>query len=1097
MKKKMFAVVSLITLLQMPMLFAQTAAQFANRNLKIVAETQGSRVVFKLQTPAGSDVLVAGPPRENNPAWKNTLRPEIWSRLSGKEEALVFTSFESAPRTRTLRFSASHKNLSLTREVSLVADYPAAYVVDKWRLGPAAKIEALLSSYNFVPRGKSFGEIQPLDFIWTPNLRPMPNDIIGDHVFRSPALMLQKDSVFVALIPDLQYLVKHRAMPLAMDFQLPQSPQPDSTAKNDSTRGGIAPVSDPADAAPLLSFGFWPWKTRDHVYYQPDSTQAPQLENAEISYAYYLWLDYRAVPFMRSTNPKSKIAPAAFRPVVDFLWEKFSPAYRDGNTGPLPATLDALAQRAWKQYAEQTWIETTLNGRPVGGMKSQRLAWSNQLPEEADNDIWFNSWFQTLRSAYGMYLYGKRNKDALLVQRAEKVLNLALSAPNEGGVFPSIYYFTKTKIDQPLSASVVKISKGKESEQVTHHWIGDEGWAGFGNDYNHTFDASWTGYWLLQWADLLPGRRQEILTFCRTYAEFLLKWQQTSGVIPSWFHRREHQPRQEFFQENAETAGSALFLAELYNRAPEPRYLAAAVKAMDYLTREILPRHKWFDYETFTSCSRKPFDFYDAVTGQFPQNTLSMNQAAQAYLALHKITGKADYLELGAHVLDYALLYQQVWSPPFLSRNVFGGFGVQNTDGEWSDARQAYFADTLLEYFEATNKRAYFERAIAAMRATFALFHRDTPRCYENWAHGGSDGPGGITGIHWGTGSAATSFELMRMRTGDAYIFLGEKPGAGGVNAVWIENLRVKGDTIRFNMFSSLGWGRRATVKFFEVPPGRYRVKINDDYMVPFTDKLLTRGIYMPLRRVAAATHQPPKNFYSHAPPPLQIGLQVAGAKPDFSAQLYHRLESSGSSPKSNFQAIPLQANPDRSAWTANLPASYKKEGARFQYYITWNRSGKTQRLPAATAAEEFYHGEVQAFMLADCGDDSEYYLGEEKDSWTSGFDGGSKALAGNRDRVADGGQWFSYAFPIQPTTQRIKITFSANGECRIAAGDSLLLDEGNAGRGEVTEHAFELANPALWASGKLILRFSDADPKDGWGPNVGWIKVEEMAGER
>jgi hypothetical protein len=194
---------------------------------------------------------------------------------------------------------------------------------------------------------------------------------------------------------------------------------------------------------------------------------------------------------------------------------------------------------------------------------------------------------------------------------------------------------------------------------------------------------------------------------------------------------------------------------------------------------------------------------------------------------------------------------------------------------------------------------------------------------------------------------------------------------------------------------------------------------------------------------------------------------------------------------------MPLQANPDRSAWVANLPASYKKEGTRFQYYITWNRNGKTQRLPAATVAEEFYLGEAQAFMLADCGDDSEYYLGEEKDSWVSGFDGGSKALAGNRDRVADGEQWFSYAFPIQPTTQRVKITLSANGECRVAAGDSLLLDEGDAGRGEVTEHVFELTNPARWAKGKLILRCSDADPKDGWGPNVGWIKVEEIAGER
>lgn len=1092
-KRPFFVVLSLVCLsVPLPLALTQTAAQLANRNLKIVGEPQGSRVVFKLQAPNGSDVLVAGPPRETNTSWKHVLRPELWSRLSGKDEPLFFTNVEHIARTRTLRFSGSTKNLTLTRDATLVAEYPAAYIVDKWRVGAAANIEALLSSFNFAPRGKSYADMQPLDFIWTPNLRPQPDDIIADHVFRSPALMLQKDSVFVALIPDVSYLVKHRAMPLAMDFQLPQPPPPDSSAQNDSTRPPPANLNNTMHAAPLLTFGFWPWKTRDHVYYQPDSAAAPRLQEMEISYAYYLWLDHRAAPVARVFAEKSKTSGAAFRRVVDFFWEKFSPVYRDGNVGPLPATLDALAQRAWKQYADLMWMETTLNGRAVGGMKSQRLAWSNQLPAEANNDIWFNSWFQTLRSAYGMYLYGKRNKDDLIMQRAEKVLNLALSAPNEGGIFPSIYYFTKTKSQPapPLNAAVMKIPKEKESEPVTHHWVGDEGWAGFGDEYNHTFDASWTGYWLLQWSELLPPRRAEILSFCRSYADFLVKWQQPSGVIPSWFHRRDQQPRPEFFQENAETAGSALFLAEFFTRTKEQRYLAAAVKAMDYVTREILPRNKWFDYETFTSCSRKPFDFYDPRTGQFPQNTLSMNQAAKAYLALYKISGKADYLNLGAHVLDYALLYQQVWSPPFLSRNLFGGFGVQNTDGEWSDARQAYFADTLLDFFDATNKRAYFERAIAAMRATFALFHRDSPMCYENWAHGGSDGPGSITGIHWGTGSAATSFELMRQRTGDAYVFLGDKPSAGGVNALWIENLRVKNDSIRFNVLSSIPWGRSVYIKFFDVPPGRFRVKINDGAVTPFPDALLKRSIYMPTKRVAAATHQPPEHFYSRSPQPLRLNLNVSGAKADFAALLFLRTAAAAKSGKANFQAIPFQAGRDKAAWAANLPESYKTDGIRFQYYITWNRSGKAQRLPAVTEAEEFYHGEVQPFMLANCGDDAESYLAAEKESWVSGFDGGGK------DRVADGEQWFSYAFPIQSTTGRVKITFAANGECRVAAGDSLLLDEGNAGRGEVTEHFFELADPDLWAKGKLILRFSDADPQDGWGANVGWIRVEEITGE-
>ena len=40
------------------------------------------------------------------------------------------------------------------------------------------------------------------------------------------------------------------------------------------------------------------------------------------------------------------------------------------------------------------------------------------------------------------------------------------------------------------------------------------------------------------------------------------------------------------------------------------------------------------DFETFRSCARKPFDFYDRWTTQYPQNNLSTMQAAQAYLKL-------------------------------------------------------------------------------------------------------------------------------------------------------------------------------------------------------------------------------------------------------------------------------------------------------------------------------------------------------------------------------------------------------------------------------------------------------------------------------
>ncbi|HEX9655537.1 MAG TPA: hypothetical protein VGB89_01325, partial [Bacteroidota bacterium] len=87
--------------------------------------------------------------------------------------------------------------------------------------------------------------------------------------------------------------------------------------------------------------------------------------------------------------------------------------------------------------------------------------------------------------------------------------------------------------------------------------------------------------------------------------------QEPSGVIPSWFDPIALVPAETFLEENAETAGAALFLAELYSRTEKQRYLLAAEKAMDYIVRSILPENKWFDFETFFSCSRKPVGFFD------------------------------------------------------------------------------------------------------------------------------------------------------------------------------------------------------------------------------------------------------------------------------------------------------------------------------------------------------------------------------------------------------------------------------------------------------------------------------------------------------
>lgn len=93
-----------------------------------------------------------------------------------------------------------------------------------------------------------------------------------------------------------------------------------------------------------------------------------------------------------------------------------------------------------------------------------------------------------------------------------------------------------------------------------------------------------------------------------------------------------------------------------------------------------------------------------------------------------------------------------------------GGTTTQNTDAEWSDARQCYLATLLLDYYNTTGRVDYLERSVAAARAGFAV----AP--WENWAHTGYvNEPGALTGFHWGTGSQMASVEMMAGSLGDAF----------------------------------------------------------------------------------------------------------------------------------------------------------------------------------------------------------------------------------------------------------------------------------------------------------------------------------------
>ena len=196
------------------------------------------------------------------------------------------------------------------------------------------------------------------------------------------------------------------------------------------------------------------------------------------------------------------------------------------------------------------------------------------------------------------------------------------------------------------------------------------------------------------------------MAFVKPYGDFLVNHQLKNGLIPSWYEDG-FRPRTEFGSFNAETAGSALFLLELYAQTGTKSYLESGLHGLNFVTQEVLPRQRWFDFETFKSCARKSFDFYDRWTTQFPQNNLSTIQAAKAYLEAARLTQDGHYLELGTQVLDYLLLTQQVWNNPAFSPKLVGGFTTENTDAEWSDARQCYAAILLWDYYKETGKKEY------------------------------------------------------------------------------------------------------------------------------------------------------------------------------------------------------------------------------------------------------------------------------------------------------------------------------------------------------------------------------------------------------
>jgi hypothetical protein len=232
----------------------------------------------------------------------------------------------------------------------------------------------------------------------------------------------------------------------------------------------------------------------------------------------------------------------------------------------------------------------------------------------------------------------------------------------------------------------------------------------------------------------------------------------------------------------------------------------------------------------------------DERTQQWPANNLALIHAPEAYLQAYQVTHQPQYLSNGEAVLDYLLLYQQSWTNPVLENltskaEMFGGFATQNSDAEWSDARQSLAGEVLIDYYRETGNPEYLERGIGALRAQFPI----SPS--ENWAHTGYGKKAGVSSFHWGAGSGMAGIEMEEDLLHDAICDVNSGRCAG-VNGLNVLDASIKDKEIALRVESPYAWHRKPVFVFHGAKPTEnYSVSINGSKAQYFLGKQLASGV--------------------------------------------------------------------------------------------------------------------------------------------------------------------------------------------------------------------------------------------------------------
>lgn len=652
---------------------------------------------------------------------------------------------------------------------------------------------------------------KPLDFVWVPHIRPESHYIIGDHKFWAPVILLSKNNSSLSIISDVYDIPKNRSYKMHLDMDHQDNRRISYGYRNYHIKSHIMFES----------------KKRDKIHFRPNNhtrlkmhffikmNESEKKEELLASTIKFLWNYFgerefqtilpQTIPFEQASDysynrmcdPKSYQAYQEFeyngKPCAGFIYRSWTGHSRGKYSLVKAKKIEKFVQHgAYDNKAFRILMEKLFSS-----FKITKIIGKGAQIFPIPNYIWFwnQSWFLNVRTAYSLRLLGDIIKNENYKNMANRVINFAIESPMSNNLFPSIAVMT----DQGI-----KWIEGMLAFTPTH-------------DYN-IVDTALTCWWMLEYALKFNYQKDIILNKLKKVAETILSTQLPSGAFPTLIKKQTENstltPVQGLLYETPGSSAIALFLCKLYKTVQNQSFINSAVRVVDFLMREVLPTNKWYDYETFYSCTQYGFKYpidkmQDPHTLAYPNNNLCIYWTAELLKTLYEITSNEKYLDLGLYVINYLLLWQQIWNPHFLSVKLFGGFGSQNNDAEWSDTRQGLFASTLLDYYLLTHNPMYLERGIAALKASYVMLWHEKNKSIapgnfkwikkedygalpENYGHQGFDNPvPGILTIDWGPGTSCFGFVNYYDKIGDLYIDL-EREHIYGINAILVKRFYFK-----------------------------------------------------------------------------------------------------------------------------------------------------------------------------------------------------------------------------------------------------------------------------------------------------------------